>query len=214
MPARSRVVLLIFGLLAAVNLVAVDTFLVSDWWMKRNAKAQLIEQSQDVSPAAQSQSVAACSPSCISLIEEATASMTLATPTPTKPTTVPAVKNRQKEFYIPLGTGYTESNQWTDVDGTDTTINPANYGKIVQVTFQASMHIPVANGTVYARLFNVTANHPVWFSEIGTGEGSTTTVSSGNITLDQGDNLYRVQIQTSLQYPSYLDFSRIRILTE
>lgn len=154
-----------------------------------------------------------CSSSCITAIENATTSSTVTTPTskpisskaPAKTTGLP------KDYFIPLGTGFTQNNDWTNVGGTDITINPADYGKIKQVIFQASMHIPIANGTMYARLYNMTDDHPVWYSEISTGEGASTLVSSANITLDPGSKLYRVQIKTSLQYPSYLDFSRIKI---
>lgn len=154
-----------------------------------------------------------CSLSCITAIENATASSTVTTPTskPISSKTPAKTTGLPKDYFIPLGTGFTQNNDWTNVGGTDITINPADYGKIKQVIFQASMHIPIANGTIYARLYNVTDDHPVWYSEVSTGEGASTLVSSANITLDPGSKLYRVQIKTSLQYPSYLDFSRIKI---
>lgn len=154
-----------------------------------------------------------CSSSCITAIENATASSTVTTPTskPISSKTPAKTTGLPKDYFIPLGTGFTQNNDWTNVGGTDITINPADYGKIKQVIFQASMHIPIANGTIYARLYNVTDDHPVWYSEVSTGEGASTLVSSANITLDPGSKLYRVQIKTSLQYPSYLDFSRIKI---
>lgn len=157
-----------------------------------------------------------CSSACIQEIQTATSSLKLAQPTATPKATskVAPVVRGPKEYFIPLGTGYTEKNEWIDVAGTDTSIDPANYGKIKSTVYEASMRIPVANGTMYARLYNVTDKHPVWFSEVSTSAGTSTTVTSGNITLDAGNKLYRVQIKTSLQYPSYLDFSRIRITIE
>lgn len=162
-----------------------------------------------------SQEQKTCSPVCLQEIENATASLQLTKPqTPVKAVAKTTVVRGPKDYYIPLGTGYTQSNEWVDVAGTDTTIDPANYGKIKSAIFEASMRIPVANGTMYARLYNVSDKHPVWFSEVSTSAGVSTTMTSGNMTLDAGNKLYRVQIKTSLQYPSYLDFTRIRITIE
>lgn len=175
--------------------------------------AKNIESSKVSQPISQEQKT--CSSVCLQEIKTATESLQLAKPTVApKPVAKTTVIRGPKDYYIPLGTGYTEKNEWVDVSGTDTTIDPATYGKINTAVFEASMHIPVANGTMYARLYNVTDKHPVWFSEVSTSKGTSTTVTSGNITLDPGSKLYRVQIKTSLQYPSYLDFSRIRITIE
>lgn len=175
--------------------------------------AKKIESSKVSQPISQEQTT--CSPMCLQEIKTATESLQLVKPTVApKPVAKTTVVRGPKDYYIPLGTGYTEKNEWVDVAGTDTTIDPATYGVIKSAIFEASMHIPVANGTMYARLFNVTDKHPVWFSEVATSKGTSTTVTSGNITLDPGSKLYRVQIKTSLQYPSYLDFSRIRITIE
>lgn len=125
------------------------------------------------------------------------------------PSTTTATSAR--EYYIPLGTGSTTNNQWEDVAGAETYLDPASYTGIRHVYFEASLRIPVANGTVYARLYNVTDNHPVWYSEVSTSKGTSTRMVSENITLDKGNKLYRVQMKTSLQYPSYLDFARIKI---
>lgn len=181
-------------------------------------RTQQASQQKVSQPISQEQNT--CSFACIQEIKQeiktATESLQLAQPTPTPKTVTKTttVLRGPKEYFIPLGTGYTTNNEWTDVAGTDTSIDPANYGKIKSVVFEASMRIPVANGTMYSRLYNVTDKHPVWFSEVSTGAGTSTTMTSGNITLDAGNKLYRVQIKTSLQYPSYLDFSRIRITIE
>lgn len=152
-----------------------------------------------------------CPASCLTAIQDATSAAVLK-PTPT-PKSQSTRKTTPKELFIPLGTGFTQSKDWVDVAGTDTAINSANYTKVTKAVFEASMHIPVANGAMYARLFNVTAGHPVWFSEVSTSAGTSIMVSSGDITLDKGSNIYRVQIRTTLEYPSYLDFARIRIMT-
>ncbi len=214
-PPWSLIIFSVIAFVVIANIAFLDYLYVSS-----RSQLQKIQQTQQKIqtplPTITESQGAVCSPSCITAIENATASSIVKT-SPSKPISSKTPEKTigssglPKDYYIPLGTGFTQNNNWVDVGGTDITINPADYGKIKQVIFQASMHIPVANGTIYARLYNVTDNHPVWFSEVSTGQGSSTMVSSANITLDPGSKLYRVQIKTSLQYPSYLDFSRIKI---
>lgn len=206
------IVLSVIGLIVIANIAFLDYL-----YLANRSQLQKIQQMQQIAPLltpvpTESREFV-CSPSCIAVIENATASSVVVPPTPQPISSKTSEKSSglPKDYFIPLGTGFTQNNDWTNVGGTDITINPADYGKIKQVIFQASMHIPVANGTIYARLYNVTDDHPVWYSEVSTGEGASTLVSSANITLDSGSKLYRVQIKTSLQYPSYLDFSRIKI---
>ena len=212
-PPWSLILLSTLAVVMIANIGFLDYLYVSG-----RAEKQKVQQEAPVPlPITTETQGSVCSPLCITAIENATtssvATTTISTP-PSKPTSskTPAVTTGlPKDYFIPLGTGFTQDNNWVNVGGTDITIDPASYGKIKQVVFQASMHIPVANGTIYARLYNVTDNHPVWYSDVSTSEGSSTMVSSANITLDPGSKLYRVQIKTSLQYPSYLDFSRIKI---
>ncbi|MEK7458385.1 MAG: hypothetical protein AAB612_02800 [Patescibacteria group bacterium] len=205
----SLIILTIIGCIVIANIGFLDYV----YFSSKSVGIKIQQKVQTPLPVTTEPKGSMCSPSCITAIENATASSTVTTSisqqisskTPAKTTSLP------KDYFIPLGTGFTQNNNWVDVGGTNITINPADYGKIKQVIFQASMHIPVANGTIYARLYNVTDDHPVWYSEVSTGEGASILVSSANITLDSGSKLYRVQIKTSLQYPSYLDFSRIKI---
>jgi hypothetical protein len=146
-----------------------------------------------------------------SLSAEVEALKTKEVPASTTIQSTPA-RSSVKEFYIPLGTGYTTNKDWENVSGAEAWVDTANYPNIVSSVFEASLRIPVANGTVYARLYNVTDDHPVWFSEVSTGLGTSTNLVSPNIALDKGNKLYRVQIKTSLEYPSYLDFARMKIV--
>lgn len=118
------------------------------------------------------------------------------------------------ENYVPLGTGSTTKNEWEDINGAESYINTASYPNIKTVYFEVSMRVPTKNGRVSARLYNVTDKHPVWFSEVSTEQDKSTFVGSAPITLDAGNKLYRVQMKTSLQYESILDFAKIKIITQ
>ena len=82
------------------------------------------------------------------------------------------------------------------------------------VTFEVAIRIPTGNQIAYARLFNVTDKHPVWFSEVSVEGGKALLVISQPITLDSGAKTYQVQLKTSLGYLSYIDQSRLRITTQ
>lgn len=151
-------------------------------------------------------------------IDTKIATIAASTPVPGKTitktvTATPAPASGAKEFFIPMGTGSTTKSDWEDVAGSDVYVDTANFVGIKTVYFEVSMHIPTKNGTVYARLYNVTDKHPVWYSDVSTDQDTSTFVSS-KIALDTGNKQYRVQLKTTLQYSSILDNARIKILTQ
>ena len=79
------------------------------------------------------------------------------------------------------------------------------------VVFEASVYIPTGNQTASVQLFNVTQQHPVWFSEVDMSGGAPQFLVSRPIQLDSGNNLYQVQMQTQLQFPAQLTQSRLHI---
>lgn len=122
--------------------------------------------------------------------------------------------SQTKEFYIPFGSGSSTKDSWQDISGTDTTINPANYGAIKEAYFETSLSTPTGNGRASARLYNVTTQHPVWNSEVSADKPVSTKVVSPKITLDFGNTVYRVQLLSTQSYEARLDFARVRILLE
>ncbi|MBI3956289.1 hypothetical protein HY339_03460 [Candidatus Gottesmanbacteria bacterium] len=117
-----------------------------------------------------------------------------------------------KEYYIALGSGTTKSNIWQDISGAEAAIDTANYSAIKSVTFEVFLRIPTANGTVYAKLYNVTDKHDVWFSEVNS-EGPTLTKKEASITLESGAKTYRVMGLSTLKYDANIENARLRIVT-
>lgn len=150
-----------------------------------------------------------CPVGCLSQIYQATSS---AKPIPTAvtPKTTSSVQ-RVKDYYIPLGSGSNSSSDWQDLSGIQATVNSADYTYIKSVTFEAAVTIPTGNQTAYVRLFNLTDQHPVWFSEVSLTGGTPQLLISQPITLDSGSKLYGVQMKTSLQFQANLDQARIHI---
>lgn len=139
-----------------------------------------------------------------------------ATPTPTViPTPVVVYQQTSaptvKEYYVPLGSSSGNSTDWSDAAGLQSYVDTGNYPNIKQVTFEISSQIPTGNQTAEVRLFNKTAGHPVWFSDVSFSGGQTVFLTSQPITLDTGNNLYQVQIKTQLGYNVVLNQARIHI---
>lgn len=177
----------------------------------QNQKEVLVTANSEVSTPLSNTTIPSknvCQPACLSAIKQATQAATVTTTTGTTQTSV------VKEFFIPFGSGTSSSQQWTNVGGLQAYINTANYSKIKQVTFEASVYVPTGNETVNVQLYNTTANHPVWNSQVFFDGGTTPELLiSQPITLDPGNNLYQVQMQTQLTYPAVLGEARVHIIT-
>lgn len=154
-----------------------------------------------------------CDKTCINAIYEAIENATKAA---TKDQSINTQKTQAnnvtvKEFFIPFGSGFSSAGEWTDISGMSATIDSANYKGIKNVVFEATLRIPTGNQIAYARLFNVTDKHPVWFSEVLIEGGTPSLVTSQHITLDSGNKVYQVQMKTSLKYQSFIDQARMRV---
>lgn len=132
-------------------------------------------------------------------------------------TPVPVAKEQTaalpREIYIPVGTGSTKSSSWDGIVGAEVNIDTGKYGYIKEVYFQASLRIPTANGEVYAKLYNETDKHDVWFSEVFS-QGEEGTLKEAKISLDPGAKLYRVYLKSTLEAEAQLLFSRIKLIVE
>ena len=122
-------------------------------------------------------------------------------------------QSQVKEYFIAFGSGSNNTEDWSDVSGLQVYVDSLQYGKIKNVIFEASLRIPTGNQTAYARIYNATDKHPVWFSEVSLEGGTPKLLVSQPITLDQGKKLYQVQMKTSLKYTAVLDQARLRITT-
>lgn len=123
------------------------------------------------------------------------------------------VSGSAKEYYVPLGSGTNATDDWADVAGASASIDTASYGKIKQVTFEATVTVPAGSQKVWARLYNATDKHPVWFSEMTTDSSGPVLLTSKPVTLDSGNKVYQVQMRTQLKNLTNLVQSRVRIIT-
>lgn len=134
------------------------------------------------------------------------------TPTPDNECPAACLAEMAKEIYIPLGSGSTKSRDWVALAGVEAVIDSANFPDVKSMILEASLRIPTANGRVYVKLYDVTAKHDVWFSEVW-AEGSTSyRAESAEISLPPGRHLYRLMMKSTMGYEAILDFARIKII--
>lgn len=171
----------------------------------QTADKEIIASSEDV-----------CGKDCKKTINEivgnavSTISATTKTIIKTQEVSLP-IQSRVAYLALP-GPITTTSTDWVDAVGTDVYLDlTGSYGKEATATWEAFISIASANLTAYARLFDVTHGIAVNGSEISSANVTLAPVSSGNISLWAGRNLYRVQIKSLNGFLVTFGSGRIKI---
>lgn len=196
--------------LLAINVVLLDLAVFSSQGRSESTKTIVLPTP---TPSVQT-SDAQCPPSCRSFISEEIRKSIPSSAPSTVSTTAETAKLQEtaKEFYVPLGSGSTKSSDYEELPSAEAYVDTYNYSKINKVVFEVYLRNPTGNGKVYAKLFNATDKHDVWFSEV-VFEGGGTARREAAITLEPGNKLYRVMLKSSLRYDAYVDTARIKIVT-
>jgi hypothetical protein len=111
----------------------------------------------------------------------------------------PVSTSKPQDTYIQIsGSGSTQSTVWTDVPGTDFSFDVTrDFDKSAKFAWEGFLKITSANGTAYARIYDVTHGIGVDGSEIlVVDKGEFTRANSTNMNFWAGRNLYRVQIKS------------------
>ncbi|HEV2339595.1 MAG TPA: hypothetical protein VGT05_02380 [Patescibacteria group bacterium] len=186
-----------------INIILVDVLLAQQL-IRKNPNAPFLEQMQNVVQS--TPSILTPTPTVVFV--------PTSTPQPAVSAVTPVVAQviLAKDYYIPFGSGQSTATDWTDVAGLQTYINPANYTHLKQVIFEASIQVPTANETAWVRLYDVTAGHEVWYSDMYfSGGASPQYLISQPVQLGSGNDLYQVQMKTQLGSPANLLQSRIHV---
>jgi len=160
-----------------------------------------------------------CDENCQRVIREKVTALipTQTTGIPVKLTPIPTVKPTKSRFfsYIPIpGSGNTSNTVWTDLAGTEISFSVGDYVGFKEAYFEVNMKLFNGNGVGYLRLYDITNSRAVDGSEISTSSQTSTAVSSGKISLWQGNNKYRVQAKSLTADTTYFESGRIKIINE
>lgn len=118
-----------------------------------------------------------------------------------------------KEFFVPLGSGTNYGLDWVDVTGVYAEIDTAQYGKIKQTILEVTATVPTGNQKIWMRLYDATAGHPVWYSEMTMEGTGPKLLTSSPLVIEEGKHTYQLQIKTQLKFPATISQARVRIST-
>ncbi len=126
-------------------------------------------------------------------VEERLASLEARVSTLEKITGVTATSvKKATTSYVSLSGGDITSFDWTKIQGTDFTLDTSLYGKSVQVYWQGWL----TNGPGSVRLYDLTNNRAVDFSEFASNSDSLTSFYSKMLSVWRGQNQYFIQGKT------------------
>lgn len=164
----------------------------------------------------QIQEVDECGDKCREVIGEeiSKATATISAASTQKAQTPPTPSLKGQTSYISLsGPFSTTATDWYDLKGVEAYIDlEKEYGKGANVSWESSLKVAHGNGAAFARLFDVTHGIAVSGSEISTtNNADSKLVTSGNLNLWAGRNLYRVQIKSLNSFEVTFGEGRIKI---
>lgn len=206
-----KIFIVLIGFLILVNLLFLDFVWISGQKKSSEEKLQIpILKSEPT--IIQTSTNVDCS-SCQKLIKEEVAKAIPSEelkPTPTKKVT--PTPPQTKISYITIGSsGSTSETSWIDIAGTDFYFNLADYQTVENVRFEVSLRSFLAGNEVYVQLYDITNKRVVDNSGLSTSSGTSILLRSSDLTIWQGNNLYRVQAKSSSGNPLYLDTPRLKI---
>lgn len=173
-----------------------------------------VEKSQDTTLVTQ-----ACDKDCQEKITSEVAKAIAGLPTPTAKTETKTITvektSKTGTTYIPLnGSASTTSTSWVDVASSDVYIKAEDYGTKPYISLEASLKTSHEGGGSFVRMFDATNSIAVDGSELLTPSTSFTQVSSGNLPLWRGNNLYRLQIRSLDNQLVNFSSGRVKIVSQ
>lgn len=209
----SKIVISLF-LIGLVDLVFIN------WWVFKNknnnssivdSATEALKQSDRVfefvdnpspTPQAFPSSLASASP----------VTKTVETKTVVEKETKTVIQTAQKEIFIPLGSGSTNSFSYADIAGSDITIDTSKYSQIDSIVFEASIWVVGGNGRAWAALYNVNDKVNYIESQITHNLGTAAVKTSGKIPFPSGQRTYRIQAKTDIvEFAARVDNARVKI---
>lgn len=199
----------------AILVIALFDLALLNWWIFKKAPADLSS-----SKAGTQTGTVASPPAGVVLVSPSVAPLASATPSPTSPPqaqtqaqtqtqtqptqtvvqkeTQTIIQTAQKEIFIPLGSGSSKSNTYSDLSGVEVSIDTTKYPPIDYMDFEASIWVTNGNGKAWARILNVNDNNPYIESVISSTSSSGEYRISGRIPFTYGPKTYRVQAKTDI----------------
>lgn len=208
----------------AIITVALFDLVFLNWWMLK--KSDLYINAPQTQPAtgktdalpSQAPNTVYPSPSTVPIASAAPQAsgnppQNTATQTVIQKETQTIIQTPQKEIFIPLGSGSTKSNTYSDLSGVEVSIDTTKYPPIDYMVFQASIWVTNGNGKAWVRIINVNDNNPFFESQISSSSATGEYRTSAKIPFVYGPKTYRVQGKTDItDYAANVSNAMIKIV--
>ena len=162
-----------------------------------------------------------CGESCRNYMDErlkvATATADVVKPTPitsSKTTTTTQTKTKSTSYLPISGSGSVNSTSWTDIAGTEFYLAKVDYPGLIGAYLEVNLKLQNGNGMAYIRLYDVSHLRAVDGSDVSTSSQTATVVTSGAISLWEGNNLYRIQARSLTADTTVYGSGRVKLITE
>lgn len=197
---------LAFGLiaLALVDLVFVNYWILRNQKVDTQTSGQTIVSSETQKDTPSSLPSAAFSPS--------PQVKTIETKTVVEKQTQTIVQTAQKEVFIPIGAGFSNSDKFEDLAGTDVTVDFSKYPPIEFMIFEASIWVVGGNGKAWGQLKTVADNNPLIQSQITSISPTGQVKTSSYLPIPTGVKTYRMMAKTDItNFAAHIENARIKI---
>lgn len=215
LPKAFKILLIIFGVLVFLNLLALDWSWFTD---KSKGKETVAEQvTKEVATIPEN-----CALNCQQVITEKiqeelaktspSAGQSSVLPTDTLTVKTPT-SGQQKIIYVPLASdGTTVLTSWTDIIPSEFYFDLANYPGIKEIHFETYLQAVNGSAKVYARLYDATNKRGVDYSDLSTANGVFSRLESSAITIWRGNNKYTVQLRSENGTEVQLKDAKLKII--
>lgn len=199
----------------AIFVIALFDLFYINWWILQSQQEKEAVTNGVAPVATLPQATPLASPTPI---DELLVDLIVETPSPSPVTTAVAqekvtIQTAEKEIFIPIGSGYTTTQTYSDLSGVEVTIDSTKYPGLEGVYLEAAVWIEGGNGRAFGQLFNVNDKIGYIESQISNSTLTPTLKSSNKIPLASGAKTYRVQAKTDLaNYQAHVDNARLKIV--
>lgn len=143
-------------------------------------------------------------------IEEALAK--IPTQAASKTAIIAPTSSQLRVSYIPLMTESTiNSADWKDITPSDFYFDLADYSRAGNVRLEVYLKSQYQSGRVYLRLYDLTNKRAVDYSDLSSSSEAFELQRSSDLSIWQGNNLYRLQGKTQSGIEGYLKEAKLKI---
>ena len=216
MPNYLKIIFTVIFIIALGNLVYLDTKVLLN---TQNQEIPLVVTDQETTTETPPQiiNIDKCGSECQKAIDEKieAAIEKLPKSTTTKIVEKQSTPSTPQVSYVPIGSSLTtNSTDWKTIPEGAAYVDKKEYSGNLTIIWETSLKTSHSQGKVFARLYDDTHSISLDGSEVSSSFQTSTTIVSGNLSLWEGKNLYKVQIKSLDGQNVTFDSGKIKIVSQ